>query len=320
MSAQHYPPRQHPIDQAVQRESLHGTQAEPTYSGVTSFLRRRYSKCLEGVDVAVLGAPFDLATTHRPGARLGPRAIRTASASLAWCQPYAWPSDPLDQLAVVDYGDLDFDPGRPDQIPERLYMQYRPLVDAGVTPLTLGGDHFVSFPALRALSERHRPLSLIHFDAHSDTWEDEEGRIDHVTMFWHAARLGYVDPARSIQLGMRTFNAQQHGFEVVDARELHRIGIDRAVQRIRQRVGESACYVTFDVDFLDPACAPGTGTPVVGGFNTHHALELIRGLAGLRVIGADVVEVAPAYDHADITALAAASVAQECLAVIAARP
>ena len=211
MATQHYPPRQHPVDQAISGDSLHGTHAEPTYSGVTSFLRRRYSKSLEGVDVAVLGAPFDLATTNRPGARLGPRAIRSASASLAWCRPYAWPHDPLERLAVIDYGDLDFDLGRPEQIPERLYQQYRPLVAAEVRPLTLGGDHFVSFPVLRALSERHGALSLIHFDAHSDTWEDEDGRIDHGTMFFHAARLGYVDPVRSIQLGMRTCNEKTHG-------------------------------------------------------------------------------------------------------------
>lgn len=319
MSAQSYPPQQHPIDQALSRDSLYGSHAEPTYSGITSFLRRRYSKSLEGVDVAVLGAPFDLATTNRPGSRLGPRAIRSASASLAWCQPYAWPDDPLERLAVIDYGDLDFDAGRPEQIPERLYRQYLPLVEAGVTPLTLGGDHFVSFPVLRALSEQHGALSLIHFDAHSDTWNDEDGRIDHGTMFYHAARLGYVDPARSIQLGMRTFNASDQGFEVIDARELHAMGADAAIQRIRQRVGESACYVSFDVDFLDPAFAPGTGTPVVGGFSTHKALQLIRGLAGLTVLGADVVEVAPAYDHAEITALAAASVAQECLALMAPR-
>ena len=317
MSAQHYPPQQHPVDQAINRDSLYGTHAEPTYSGVTSFLRRRYSKSLEGVDVAVLGAPFDLATTNRPGSRLGPRAIRSASASLAWCRPYAWDKDPLEQLAVIDYGDLDFDLGRPEQIPERLYQQYRPLVAAEVRPLTLGGDHFVSFPVLRALSERHGPLSLIHFDAHSDTWEDEHGRIDHGTMFFHAARLGYVDPARSIQLGMRTCNEKTHGFEVIDARELHQLGTDATVQRIRQRVGQAPCYVSFDVDFLDPAFAPGTGTPVVGGFSTHQALSLIRGLDGLAICGADVVEVAPAYDHAEITALAAASVAQELLAAMA---
>jgi agmatinase len=306
-------------DTALTRASPYGTQAEPTYSGVTSFLRRRYGKDLNGVDVAVFGAPFDLATTNRPGARLGPRAIRAASASLAWCKPYLWDFDPLDRLSVLDYGDLYFDPGRPDQAPERLYEQIRGIVSAGVVPLALGGDHFISFPALRALHERHGPLSLIHFDAHSDTWRDEDGRIDHGTMFFHAARLGYVDPTRSIQLGMRTHNDEDHGYQVLRADWIHRHGIVHAIELIRARVVEHPCYVTFDIDFLDPAFAPGTGTPVCGGFSTHEALTLIRGLSGLNVVGMDVVEVAPAYDHSEITALAAASIAHELLCILASR-
>ena len=306
-------------DTALTRESPYGTLPEPTFSGVTSFLRRRYGKDLAGADVAVFGAAFDLATTNRPGARLGPRAIRAASSSLAWCQPYLWDFDPLDRLNVLDYGDLYFDPGRPHEIPERLYEQVRGIVAAGVLPLALGGDHFVSFPVLRALHERHGPLSLVHFDAHSDTWRDEDGRIDHGTMFFHAARLGYVDPASSIQLGMRTHNDEEHGFQVLNADWIHRHGIAHAIELIRARVVERPCYVTFDVDFLDPAFAPGTGTPVCGGFSTHEALSLIRGLAGLQVVGMDVVEVAPAYDHAEVTALAAASIAHELLAVVASR-
>jgi agmatinase len=159
----------------------------------------------------------------------------------------------------------------------------------------------------------------VHFDAHSDTWRDEDGRIDHGTMFFHAARLGYVDPAASVQLGMRTHNPETHGFRVIDARELHGAGIDAAIAAIRARVGERRCYVTFDVDFLDPASAPGTGTPVVGGFCTHDALRLVRGLAGLDIVGIDVVEVSPPYDHGEITALAAASIAHELLAALAFR-
>jgi agmatinase len=322
MSTSHDPKAPSPAtprstDTAIARPSPYGTQAEPTYSGITSFLRRRYGKDLNGVDVAVFGAPFDLATTNRPGARLGPRAIRAASASLAWCKPYLWDFDPLDRLNVLDYGDLYFDPGRPDQAPERLYEQIRDIVSADVVPLALGGDHFISFPVLRALHERHGPLSLIHFDAHSDTWRDEDGRIDHGTMFFHAARLGYVDPSSSIQLGMRTHNDEDHGFQVLSADWIHRHGMVHAIELIRARVVERPCYVTFDIDFLDPAFAPGTGTPVCGGFSTHDALTLIRGLAGLNVIGMDVVEVAPAYDHAEITALAAASVAHELLAAVA---
>ena len=172
---------------------------------------------------------------------------------------------------------------------------------------------------LQALAAKHGALSLIHFDAHSDTWDDSDGRIDHGTMFFHAAKQGIVDPARSIQLGLRTFNSDSHGFDVRDANWMHSHGIDATIAAIRARVGAHACYVSFDIDFLDPAYAPGTGTPVVGGFTTQDALRLVRGLAGCNVIGADVVEVSPPYDHADITALAGASIAHELLAVIASR-
>jgi agmatinase len=307
------------IDQAFTRPSPYGSHAEPTYSGALSFLRRRYTKQLDGVDVAVVGIPYDLATTNRPGARLGPRAIRAASASLAWCPPYAWDFDPCERLNVIDWGDVRFDPGRPHAVPDEITAAYRSLVAAGVVPLTLGGDHFVSYPVLRALHEAHGALSLVHLDAHSDTWEDSDGRIDHGTMFFHAARQGIVDPARSIQVGMRTHNAQDHGYRVLDARWLHAHGVEACVAEIRRRVGTGKCYVSFDVDFLDPAFAPGTGTPVVGGFSTHDALQLVRGLAGLQIVGMDVVEVAPAYDHSEITAFAAASIAQELLAAHASR-
>lgn len=307
------------IDQAFTRTSPYGTASEPTYSGALSFLRRLYTKDLDGVDVAVVGVPFDLATTNRPGARLGPRAIRAASASLAWCPPYAWGFDPCERLNIIDWGDVRFDSGRPQEVPDAITASYRALVDASVVPLTLGGDHFVSYPVLRALHERHGALSLIHFDAHSDTWEDSNGRIDHGTMFFHAAKQGIVDPSRSIQVGMRTHNAESHGYQVLDARWLHAYGVEACIAQIRERVGTAKCYVSFDIDFLDPAFAPGTGTPVVGGFTTHDALQLVRGLAGLDIVGMDVVEVSPSYDHGEITAFAAASIAQELLAAHASR-
>lgn len=293
---------------------------EPTYAGIPTFLRRPLASDFSQADVVVLGVPYDLATTHRSGTRLGPRAIRAASLMLAWCPPYAWDFDPLERLRVVDGGDVHFDPGRPHEAPAAIRTALAAVLAAGARPLALGGDHFISYPILQALHAKHGPLALVHFDAHSDTWRDEAGRIDHGTMFFHAAEQGVVDPARSIQLGMRTHNAETHGYRVMDARELHAIGVDAAVAAIRERVGGHPCYITFDVDFLDPAYAPGTGTPVVGGFSTHEALRLVRGLAGLNVVGMDVVEVSPPYDHAEITALAAASVAQELLAVAACRP
>lgn len=307
------------IDQAFTRTSPYGIHAEPTYSGALSFLRRKYTKDLAGVDVAVVGVPFDLATTNRPGTRLGPRAIRAASASLAWCAPYAWNFDPCERLSVIDWGDVFFDHGRPEAVPATLREAFRRFVEAGVTTLALGGDHFITYPILQALHERHGPLCLIHFDAHSDTWEDRDDRVDHGTMFWHAARNGIVDPAHSIQIGMRTLNPETHGFRVLDARWLHANGVDACIAAIRERVGDRKCYVSFDIDFLDPAFAPGTGTPVVGGFTTHDALRLVRGLAGLQIVGMDVVEVSPPFDNSEITALAGASIAQELLAAHASR-
>jgi agmatinase len=307
------------VDQAFTRTSPYGTHAEPTYSGALSFLRRKYSKDLTGVDLAVVGVPFDLATTNRPGTRLGPRAIRAASASLAWCAPYAWGFDPCERLQVIDWGDVHFDHGRPERVPDTLRDAFRVFAEAGVAALALGGDHFITYPILQALHAAHGPLSLIHFDAHSDTWEDRDARIDHGTMFWHAARQGLVDPARSIQIGMRTLNPEDHGFRVLDARWLHAHGVDACIAEIRARVGDARCYVSFDIDFLDPAFAPGTGTPVVGGFSTHDALQLVRGLAGLQIVGMDLVEVSPPFDHGEVTALAGASIAQELLAAYASR-
>ncbi len=307
------------IDQAFTRTSPYGTHAEPTYSGALSFLRRRYTKDLAGVDVAVVGVPFDLATTNRPGTRLGPRAIRAASASLAWCAPYAWDFDPCERLNVIDWGDAHFDHGRPERVPDTLRETFRAFASAGVATLAFGGDHFISYPILQALHEAHGPLALIHFDAHSDTWEDHDERVDHGTMFWHAARTGIVDVAHSIQVGMRTRNPDDHGYRVLDARWLHAHGADACIAAIHERVGDRKCYVSFDIDFLDPVFAPGTGTPVVGGFSTHDALRLIRGLAGLNIMGMDVVEVSPPYDHSELTALAGASIAQELLAAYASR-
>ncbi len=307
-------------DQAFTRESPYGTKAEPTYSGALSFLRRRYSKDLSDVDMAIVGVPFDLATTNRPGTRLGPRAIRTASANLAWAPPYAWGFDPCERLNIIDWGDVFFDHGYPDKIPAVLERTFSEFVEKNITTLVLGGDHFITYPILKALHTRHGPVALVHFDAHSDTWKDSDSRIDHGTMFYHAAKQGIVDVNHSIQIGMRTYNEETHGYQVLDAGWLHQHGVEACIHAIKKRVSDMKCYISFDIDFLDPAFAPGTGTPVVGGFNTHVALRLIRGLAGLNIIGMDVVEVAPPFDVSDITALAGASIAQELLCAYASKP
>ena len=308
------------VDGAVTNKELRGRETEPTYGGVLSFARRRYTKDLEGVDVAVCGIPFDTATTNRSGARMGPRAIRAASSIMAWERPYGMPFDPFDRLAVVDYGDFYFDFGAPENVPGQIEEAAFAVIDWGATVLALGGDHFLSYPLLRAHVRKFgEGLSLLHFDAHSDTWEEPGRRVDHGTMFYHAAKEGLVDPARSVQIGIRTTNPKTHGFNILDAPWLHTNGIDAAVDRARECLGDRPVYVTFDIDCLDPSYAPGTGTPVCGGLTSHQAMSLLRGLAGINVVGMDVVEVAPAYDVGEITALAGAHLAMEMLYLRAAR-
>jgi agmatinase len=307
-------------DHAVLRDSLYGTTSEPTYAGALSFMRRKYTRSLEGVDLVVWGVPLDTATTNRPGARFGPRAIRAASSIMAWERPYGMAFDPFDRLAVIDYGDCVFDFGRPGTVPATVEEHAYGIVDSGAGLLSLGGDHFVSYPLLKAHARHHgAPLSLLHFDAHSDTWPDESGRIDHGTMFHHAAREGLVDPAHSVQIGLRTTNDDTMGFNVIDANEVHSRGVDHVADAARRVLGDRPVYLTFDIDCLDPAFAPGTGTPVCGGLTTHQAISILRRLAGINLIGMDVVEVAPAYDVGEITALAGATVAMEMICLYAAR-
>ncbi|MEO1092714.1 MAG: agmatinase [Pseudomonadota bacterium] len=305
-------------DQAFLANSNKGRELELTYAGALSFCRRRYSRDLTGVDVAVTGLPFDGAVTYRPGARLGPRAIRAASVQLAELLAFPFGFDPFERLAVIDYGDAFVDPGAPLTVAASLADHVATIVDSGAWCLALGGDHFVTYPCLQAHAARHGALGLIQFDAHSDTWPDDGARLDHGTMFLRAARDGLIDPARSVQVGLRTHNAESHGFTRLTAPWVHRHGLDATLERIRRVAGTGPAYVTFDVDCMDPAFAPGTGTPVPGGFSSAQALELVRGLEGLNLVGADVVEVAPAYDVAEITALAAATVAHDLIAVLAA--
>ena len=307
-------------DQAITRDSLYGTAAEPTYAGITSFMRRRYTRDLNGVDLVVSGVPFDTATTNRPGSRFGPRAIRAASIQSAWARHYPWEFDPFDLLACIDYGDCHFDHGTPQDTPAAIEAHADRILAAGCAMLTLGGDHFISYPLLKAHAKKHGTLSLIHFDAHSDTWPDEEvKRIDHGTMFYHAAREGLVDPACSVQVGLRTTNDDVMGFQVLDARQVNRSTPEQIAEQIRVRVGDNPVYLTFDIDCLDPAFAPGTGTPVCGGLSSHQALEILRGLRGINLVGMDVVEVSPPYDHAEVTALAGATLAMEMICLYAAR-
>ena len=244
------------------------------------------------------------------GIRCGPRAIRAASVQSAWERHYPWTFDPFDHLAVIDYGDCDFDHSQPQKTPAAIEAHAERILDAGCVMLTLGGDHFITYPLLKAHAKKHGPISLVHFDAHSDTWpdaDDSQQGISHGTMFYHAAREGLVDPSRSVQIGLRTTNDDVMGFQVIEAREVHRNTPEIIAEMIRARVGDN------------PAFASGTGTPVCGGLTTHQVLEILRGLCGINLIGMDVVEVSPPYDHAEVTALAGATIAMEMVCLYAAR-
>ncbi len=306
----------HQIDMAFTREDPRGLAFENAFGGATSFLRRRYTKDLTGVDLAVTGVPFDQAVTHRPGARFGPRAIREASALQAFDAPYGWGYDPLSEMTVVDYGDLAFDYAHTPSFPGRVQAHIAGILAAGAGSITLGGDHFITLPILRAYAEKFGPVALIQFDAHSDTWADDDmDRIDHGTFLYKAIKTGVVDPAATVSVGIRTDNPDTLGVGIVDAPLVHQQGVEATIARIRQVVGDRPCYITFDIDCLDPAFAPGTGTPVWGGLASWQAAAILRGLAGITLLGGDVVEVSPPYDTTGATAIAGAHVAMELIAL-----
>jgi agmatinase len=292
-------------------------RVEMTYGGALSFLRRRYTRSLAGVDVAVMGFPYDASVTYRPGCRLGPRAIRAASVQLAELRAFPFGFDLLQSLSIVDRGDCLIDPHHPETVAQAVETAAAEVVASGAKLLALGGDHFVSWPLLRAHAARYGPLALVQVDAHGDLWPDDPGRMDHGTMMGRAIHAGVVDPARSTQVGIRTFHDETMGLEVLTAPWVHRNGIDAALDVIHQRAGDAPLYLSFDIDGLDPAFAPGTGTPVPGGLASWQALELVRGLGPLNLVGMDVVEVSPPFDHAEITALAAAHLAHDWLCLLA---
>ncbi|MGC8202274.1 agmatinase [Aliiroseovarius sp. PTFE2010] len=304
------------VDLAFTRGEPRGPAHENTFGGATSFLRRRYTKDLDAVDVAVTGVPFDQAVTNRPGARFGPRAIRDASTLQPYDPPYGWGFDPLSEFTVIDYGDMAFDYAQVADFPAALEAHIAGIIAGGAGAITLGGDHFITLPILRAMAAKHGPLSLIHFDAHSDTWiDDDMGRIDHGTFLYKAVRQGLVDPARSVQIGIRTENPDTLGFHIIDARTCHERGPGWVAQQVHDVVGTHPAYLTFDIDCLDPAFAPGTGTPVWGGLANWQAAAILRDLAGVNLVGGDVVEVSPPYDTTGATAVAGAHVAMEILAL-----
>lgn len=302
------------VDHAFTRQDLRGPSFENTFGGATSFLRRRYSKDLTGVDIAVTGVPFDQAVTNRPGTRLGPRAIREASALQSPDAPYGWGFDPMTEFAIADYGDLAFDYADVSAFSGALQAHIAGILNAGAAAITLGGDHSITLAILKAYAEKFGPLSVLQFDAHTDTWADDRmDRVDHGTFMYKAVKLGIVDPSRSVQVGIRTHNDDTMGFHIVDAAEVHRIGAQATAERIRAILGDYPTYLTFDIDALDPAFAPGTGTPVWGGLSTAQAAAILRGIAGITLLGGDVVEVSPPFDTTGATAIAGAHVAMELI-------
>ena len=305
------------IDHAFTREDMKGLSYELTFGGATSFLRRRYTKDLTGVDIAVTGVPFDQAVTNRPGTRLGPRAIREASSLQAPDEPYGWPHRPLSNLNIVDYGDVAFDYANIPAFPATLTDHIRGILNAGAASVVLGGDHYISFPILKAYAEKYGPISLLQFDAHTDTWADDDmSRVDHGTMFYKAVKSGIVDPARSVQVGIRTTNDDTLGVNIIDAPTVHEIGPVETVRRIKEILGDHPVYLSFDIDGLDPAFAPGTGTPVWGGLTSAQASRMLRELAGINIKGGDIVEVSPPFDTTGATAIAGAHVATEIICLL----
>jgi agmatinase len=299
----------------------------PRYTGLRTFARCPHVTEPDGVDVAVLGVPFDTATSYRPGARFGPEAIRAASTLL---RPYH-PTLGVDVFAtqsVVDWGDVEVTPGNAERTLGQIAGGLEPLVRAGIAPIVMGGDHSIVLGELRAHAAVHGPLALVLLDAHADTWDVYYGeRYFHGTVFRRAVEEGLLLPERSLLAGMRgplysgedLDAARDLGFELVPDEELRATTPDRYGERVRERVGDAPAFLSFDIDVVDPAFAPGTGTPEVAGLLPHQVLAFLRALAGMRFAGFDVVEVSPPYDGpGQTTALLAASVAYEFLALLAA--
>jgi agmatinase len=296
----------------------------PRFAGVRTFMRAPHTTDLAGVDAAVYGIPFDTATTYRTGTRFGPEAIRSASALLRPYNP-ALEVNVVETLSIVDYGDLPVSPGDTKRTYGQVEEALAPLVETGVFPLALGGDHSVTLAELRVLARRHGPLALVQLDAHGDTWDEYFGqRYFHGTTFKRALEEQLIEPRASIQAGLRGSlygaedleSARELGFAVMPCDQLRALGPGGFASLVATRVGARPVFLSFDVDVLDPAFAPGTGTPEVGGLSTAEALGVLRALRGIQLVGADVVEVSPPYDGpGQQTALAAANVAYELLSL-----
>ena len=297
----------------------------PRFAGPATFARLPRIDEVERADVAVIGVPFDTGVSYRPGARFGPSAIREASRLL---RPYHPGLDvsPFERFQVVDGGDIAVNPFSIGDAVETLDQGASKFVEAGTRLVTLGGDHTIALPLLRSLYRKHGPIALLHFDAHLDTWDTYFGEpYTHGTPFRRAVEEGILDTEAIAHVGTRgplygkrdLEEDRRFGFGIVTAADVLRKGVDEIADSLRQRIGNRPLYVSVDIDVLDPAHAPGTGTPEAGGITSRELLEILRGLADLNLVGADVVEVAPAYDHAQITSTAASHVAYDLVSLLA---
>lgn len=298
----------------------------PLFSGIRTFMHLPYTQDLDHADYAVIGVPFDTGVSYAVGTRFGPSAIREMSQRL---RPVSQAKgiDTSDFLSGIDYGDLKIVPGYIDLSYEEIENQLKPIFAKGVVPILLGGDHSISYPHVKAAASVYGPVSLVHFDSHTDTGKsmDERRKHSHGTMFRYAAEEDYIDASTSIQMGMRgtPFNlsglddSRALGYEVLTTDDVKRLSIEELCAKIKERVGSNPVFLTFDIDFLDPVFAPGTGTPEVGGFTTYEAQQMLRGLTGLNIIGFDLVEVLPDRDITKVTALNAANIAFEFITLLA---
>jgi agmatinase len=296
----------------------------PRFSGIGTFMRLPHTTELHGVDFTIMGVPFDTGSTFRVGARFGPAAIRRMSALLRTYNPVL-SIEPFRHLAGTDYGDLPVVPGYIEESYRRIQEALAPVIRAGVIPIMLGGDHSVSLPEIRAVAEGG-PVALVHFDSHPDTWDGYFGQPHfHGSPFLRAVEEGLVDPGASTQVGMRgsvegpedLAGPVALGFRLITTEEARSIGPQAVLEEIHTRARGKKVFVSFDIDFVDPAYAPGTGTPEVGGFSSAETLGLVRGLGGLDFTAFDLVEVLPQHDTADVTALLAANIVYEFICLLA---
>jgi len=300
----------------------------PRYAGPSTFCRLPELRDLERCDVAVLGIPFDSGTSYRPGARFGPQAIRQASRHLRTNFHPAYQTEPFRTLQVADAGDVACNPFNIEEAIAQIEAAAGEVFTRASSLVSLGGDHTIAVPLLRAVNKVAGQVALVHFDAHLDTWDTYFGApYTHGTPFRRAAEEGLFDDDASMHVGIRgpLYSSEdlardaELGFKVIHCDELETQGVAHVVERIRERIGDRPLYLSIDIDVLDPAHAPGTGTPEIAGLSSRELVNIIRGLQGANLVAADIVEVAPAYDHAELTSLAAATIAFEMINLIACR-